>query len=135
MENFVSADCVNYLSKHQAGPIFISKVLPSFLPIDMTRPRSMLREIKVNQGFAVVGLCVPENFNDNNFRVVSGKVLMESHKSPSYQPQKSMDMLVQFMRQNLGISKFDTFQRPSLRAHICHHANPTYSEKENFHRL
>ena len=61
MGNFVRQECVEYLSAKRDMFVEVESVLPAFSTTDnRSHWQRVIREIKANQGFAIVGLEVPE---------------------------------------------------------------------------
>ena len=60
MGNFVQAQCVEFLSEKKTGIIQVNSVLPAFTAGENTSHwRCVVREIKAQEGFAIIGLKLP----------------------------------------------------------------------------
>ena len=60
MGNFVQPQCVEFLSARRDHIVQVESVLPAFSAKENTSPwEKVLREIKVQEGFAIIGLALP----------------------------------------------------------------------------
>ena len=113
IENVLVDDCVNWLSDNRNSTIKISNVLKPFAAKEVFKYLvEVLPQFKANNTFALLGLSVPTKDSQGaKLKQIEGTVLMEWHKSPTFDLARDIRKLQTLLEKNLGLSQEDIYRR------------------------
>ena len=120
-DNLLSMDVVNHVSRNlDGGKIKVPIVHPPFATKEHRNfTVSILGDFKSGPAVALIGLALSPNEDSKDAihgpRVVHGRVLFETHRSPTFRPQKYIDNIMHVLRGNLGMCAMDVYNRQDVR--------------------
>ena len=113
--------------------ITVHKVGPPFTETDWkVSSIGVFGQIQTEQGFALIGLKVTDTKKDVQSKTIKGKVLLESHLSPTFDPQRYVSNIISFLEVNLGLSQVDIFKHNDMNKT---RANPSQGVQEKAEKL
>ena len=112
VENVSVDNCVEWLSENRNSSIVISEIAKAFTPKEFHKYRAdILPKLKALNCFALLGLSsVTHGSQDDLKNKLEGTVLMQWHKSPSFNLSKDVKRLQTLLENNLGLSQEDIFK-------------------------
>ena len=113
VENVTVDNCVEWLSENRNSSIVISDMVKPFTAQEFYRYMAeIMPKLKALNCFALLGLSSisHKSQKDNGKKSLKGTVLMQWHKSPSFNLSKDVKRLQSLLENNFGLSQEDIFK-------------------------